>query len=254
MSLDWIQIASFTVCRCPACSHGDPWHVLIWLWKNGSVLIWYWASPAWLNIFMAGFTDQWTMWLHHRACPSHTEKHYKTHAVSSLRTYHEIRCFWCGHVDVAKLLIADVNLLSEVHITLCPNTSVDGQMVDVVYYRTRWCIDLWWWGPVFGGLAMLFSSLSSPQHLYRWLQLLTDHCCYRLVSDREKAGLCPQNIISCLCAVWALLIKQLGWAAQIDCQDAVTSDWPERTEELNPVMAFYFFFHSDIWFMESDVS
>lgn len=92
-----------------------------------------------------------------------------------------------------------------------------------------------------GGLAVPLSSLSFPQHLYRWLQLLTDHCCNRLVSDREKARLCPQNIISCLWEVWALLIKLLGWAAQIDCQDAVMSDSPGWREKLNPVMVLLLF-------------
>lgn len=112
--------------------------------------------------------------------------------------------------------------------------------------RLRWCIDLWWLGPIFGGLVMLFSSLSFPQHLYRWLQLLADHCCNRLMSDREKARLCPQNIISCLWEVWALLIKQLARAARIDCQDVVMSDWPGWRKKLNPVMAL--FWHIDIWF------
>lgn len=175
------------------------------------------------------------MWLHHKACPGVTEKqqHCKTHAVFEASDVHT-----CGCNQTAD---CKCEFIMKGHITLCPDISVDGQMVDVVYYWTRWCIDLWWSGPVFGGLAMLFSSLSYPQHLYRWLQLRTDRCCNRQ-SDREKARLCPQNIISCLWEVWALLIKRLGWAAQIDCQDTVMSDWPGRREKLNPVMALYFFF------------
>lgn len=242
-----MQIAPFTVCRCPACNHDDLWHILIWLWKTGSVLIRYWATQAWLNVFVAGFTDQWTMWLHHNACPGIAWKRCSVFLSYHImvNTWYQMLWMWtCA--DVAKLLIEDDNLSWKVHITPCPNISVDRQKVDVVYYWTRWCIDLWCSGPVFGGLAMLFSSLSFPQHLYRWLQLLTDHWSNRLVSDREKARLCPQNIISCLWEVWALLIKQLGRAAQIDCQDAVMSDWPGWREKLNPFMALFFPPRSDI--------
>ena len=96
-------------------------------------------------------------------------------------------------------------LMKTPHHTL-PLNIADGWKVDVVYL-TR-CIGFWWRG--IGGSAVLFSSLSFPQHLHKWLQLLTDDCCNRLVSVREKARLCPQNVIGSLREVWALLIKQLG--------------------------------------------
>ncbi len=193
---------------------------------------------------MVGFTDQWTMWMHHEVCLSITGKTKRqmqgfiTYLIMTNTWYQMLWKWTCA--DVVKQPIAEANLSWKVHIMLSPNTSVDRQKVDAVYDWTGWCIDLWWSGPVFGGLAMLLSSLSFPQHLYRWLQLLTDHCCNRLVSDREKAKLCPQNIISCLCEVWALLIKQLGFAAQIDCQDVAMSDSPGWKEKSNPVMALFF--------------
>lgn len=83
-----------------------------------------------------------------------------------------------------------------------------------MYWSSVFRTCLWW----------LFTSLSFPQHLCWWLQLLTDDGCNRLMSSKKETMFCghwPQNVISCLWEVWALLIKQLGWAAQIDCQDAV---------------------------------
>lgn len=204
-----MQIAPFAVSRCPVCSHGGLWHVLIWLWKKGNVLIWYWATQAWLNTFLAGFADQWTMWVHHKVCSSISEKMKKQtcFVMPYINTWYQMFWIWtCA--DVAIMLIADVNLSWKVQITPCPNISVDREKADAVYYWTRWCIDLWGSEPVFGGLAVLLSFLSIPQSLYRWLQLLTDQCYNRLVSDREKARLCPQHIISYLWEVWAFLIKQ----------------------------------------------
>lgn len=83
-----------------------------------------------------------------------------------------------------------------------------------MYWSSVFRTCLWW----------LFTSLSFPQHLCWWLQLLTDDGCNRLMSSKKETMFCghwAQNVISCLWEVWALLIKQLGWAAQIDCQDAV---------------------------------
>lgn len=131
MAVDWMQMAPFRVCWCPACSYGDLWHVLIWLWKNGGVLIWYWATQAWLNIFVAGFTDQWTIWLCHIACLNIiTGKNKKTIAVSLIIPYHGKDMMWNAlDVDICS---EAVSLSWKVHITQCPNISVDKQKVDVV--------------------------------------------------------------------------------------------------------------------------
>lgn len=109
-----------------------------------------------------------------------------------------------------------------------------GEKVGAVYYWTRWRIDRPGSGPVFGGLAVLLSALSFPQHQSRWLQLLTDQSRDRLVS-RRKEGLRPQTPHT----------GRLGFpyrAEWIDCRDAVVSDYRGRGgrrlgKKLNPVTA-----------------
>lgn len=105
-----------------------------------------------------------------------------------------------------------------------------------MYWSSVFRTCLWW----------LFTSLSFPQHLCWWLQLLTDDGCNRLMSSKKETMFCghwPQNVISCLWEVWALLIKQLGWAAQIDCQDAVRLTIVKREVE----SCYGTFFQGDIW-------
>lgn len=180
-------------------------------------MIWYWATPAWLNTFMARHAGSVThMICITRFAPASAaeEKKNEQTCKHKLVTYTRYQTF--------VLMQPRCWFQKPTHHEKEPHHAPPwyicwrGEKVGAVYYWTRWRID----PPVFGGLAVLLSALSFPQHQSRWLQLLTDQSRNRLVS-RRREGLWPQTPHT----------GRPGFpyqAEQIGCRDAVVSDYRGR--------------------------